>query len=139
MGGVIQLKTFFIFVSKTRAIKLNNFNSNLRNWPTQKTLRIFCISTIFCKLAPHDKGGQNNQLVVMEKNPRFKLWRFYVWATDFRSRFQGHVIHNKLMCKAQYKTTCKHCIKLRYVKLRLCFSSPTSWPLQIPFWIVLFD
>ncbi len=72
MGGIIQLKTFFIFVSKTRAIKLNNYNSSLRNQPTQKTLRIFCISTIICKLTHDDKGGQNKQLVVMEKNPRFK-------------------------------------------------------------------
>jgi hypothetical protein len=72
VGGVIQLKTFFIFVSNIRAIKLNNYNSNLRSPPTQKTLRIFCISTIICKLTRDDKGGQNNQLVVMEKNPRFK-------------------------------------------------------------------
>jgi hypothetical protein len=72
VGGVIHLKTFFIFVFKTNVIKLNNYNSTLRNQPIQKTLRIFCISTITCKLTPHDKGGQNNQLVVMEENPRFK-------------------------------------------------------------------
>jgi len=67
VGGVIQLKTFFVFVSKTRAIKLNNHNSNLRNRPTQKVFSS-AFQQSFCKLTPHDKGGQNNQLVVMEKN-----------------------------------------------------------------------
>jgi hypothetical protein len=71
-GWSYSTQNIFIFVSKRRAIKLNNYNSTLKNQPTQKTLNFFYISTIIYKLTPHDKSGKNNQLVVMEKNPRFK-------------------------------------------------------------------